>query len=179
MEYTRQIDYIDVKYRMVAKKRIIYTLPLKVHDLVLQSRGKSEGLKKNLLGLKLKKINQFLLYDSENIFGKRLRSQPNPSSFKVDSRPKLKQWRNLTSKDKVIPTTLIMKDLLPSWMSFYEKKANFDPKVDSISKKSLTTLRSEKWSEEKIATFVQYKVKFKNRHAPLEFDLDDNFKEMW
>lgn len=39
-------------------------------------------------------------------------------------------------------------------MSFYEKKANFDSKVDSISKKSLTTLRSQKWSEEKIMAFV-------------------------
>lgn len=58
------------------------------------------------------------------------------------------------SKDQVMPKSLLMKDLLPPWMSFYDKKANFDPKIDSISKKSLATLRSQRWSEEKIATFV-------------------------
>ena len=74
---------------------------------------------------------------------------------------------------------LIIKDLLPPWMSFYEKKANFDQKVDSISKKSLTTLRGQKWSKEKIMMFVQYKFEFNNRLTPLKSDLDDKFKEMW
>lgn len=74
MEFTRQMDYIDAKYGITATKRVTYSLPLKVHDLVLQVRGGSEGLKQNLLGLKLKKINQFLLYDPKDIFGKKLRS---------------------------------------------------------------------------------------------------------
>lgn len=39
LDYSRQIDYIDVKYGAVAKKRLIYSLPHKMHDLVLQSRG--------------------------------------------------------------------------------------------------------------------------------------------
>jgi len=39
MEYGRQIDYVDAKYGAAAKKRLIYTLPHKVHELVLQSRG--------------------------------------------------------------------------------------------------------------------------------------------
>lgn len=64
-------------------------------------------------------------------------------------------------------------------MSFYVKKVDFDPKVDSISKKSLTTLRSQKWSEENITMFVQYRVEFENKYGPLEFDLDDKFEEMW
>lgn len=59
------------------------------------------------------------------------------------------------------------------------KKANFDLKVDFISKKFVTTLRSQKWSEEKITMFVQYRVESKNKYAPLEFDLDDKFEEMW
>jgi len=57
MEYGRKIDYIDVKYGTVAKKRLIYTLPHKVHDFVLQSRGGGNRLKDKFLGLKLKKIN--------------------------------------------------------------------------------------------------------------------------
>lgn len=68
------MDYIDAKYGTMAKKKVIYTLSLKFHDLVLQSRGRSKGLKQKLLGLKLKKINQFLLYDPKDIFGKSLRS---------------------------------------------------------------------------------------------------------
>lgn len=107
------MDYINAKYGTTIKKRVIYTLPLKVHDLVLQTRGEIEGLKQKLLGLKLKKINQYLLYDPKDTFGKKLRSQPNPSSFKVDARLELKQWRNLESEDKVMPTTLITKSLLP------------------------------------------------------------------
>lgn len=138
------MDYIDAKYETMVKKRVSYTLPLKVHDLVLQSRGRSEGLKQKLLGLKLKKINQYLLYDLEYTFGKKLRSQSNPLGFKVDARPKLEPWRNPKSEDKVMPIASIIKDLLPPWMSFYEKKANFDLKMDSISKKSLTTLRGQK-----------------------------------
>jgi len=78
-----------------------------------------------------------------------------------------------------MPRNLLTKELLPPWLSFYVKKANIDPKMDSISKKSLTTLRSQKWSEEKIAAFVQYRVEFRNKFAPLEFDLDDKFEEMW
>lgn len=54
MEYARQIDYIDSKYGAIAKKRIVYALPHKVHDLVLQSRGASDQLKSKLLKLKLK-----------------------------------------------------------------------------------------------------------------------------
>ena len=52
-----------------------------------------------------------------------------------------------------MPTILITKDLLPPWFNFYDKKVNFDPKIDSISKKSLNTLRGENWSEEKITAF--------------------------
>lgn len=74
MEFARQIDYIDAKYEVIARKRVTYSLPLKVHDLVLQRRGGSESLKQKLLALKLKKINQFLLYDPEDIFSKKLRS---------------------------------------------------------------------------------------------------------
>lgn len=77
-----------------------------------------------------------------------------------------------------MPMALIIKYLLPPWMSFYEKKVNFDPKVDSISRNSLTTLRDQKWSEKKIAMFMQYKVKFKNQLTPLESKLDKKFKEM-
>lgn len=64
-------------------------------------------------------------------------------------------------------------------MSFYEKKENFDRNMDSISKKSLTTLRGQKWSEEKIAAFMQYQVESRNCFTPLESDLDDKFEEMW
>lgn len=82
MEYTKHIDYIDTKYGTTMKKKVIYTLPLKVHDLVVQSIGESEGLKQKLLGLKLKRINQYLSYDPKDIFGKKLRSQ----SFELQSR---------------------------------------------------------------------------------------------
>lgn len=27
--------------------------------------------------------------------------------------------------------------------------------------------------------FVQYRVEFRNKHTPLESNLDDKFKEMW
>lgn len=54
---------MDSKYNAMAKKRGIYALPHKVHDLVLQSRGGNEQLKERLLSLKLKKINQYVLYD--------------------------------------------------------------------------------------------------------------------
>lgn len=74
MEYTKQIDYVDSKYGIAMKKRIVYDLPYKVHDLVLQRRGERDQLKGKLLGVKLKKINQYLLCDLEDIFGKKLRS---------------------------------------------------------------------------------------------------------
>jgi len=74
----------------------------------------------------------------------------------VESRLELEKWRNSNREDKLVPMSLITKDLLPPWMSFYEKKARFDPKVDSILKKVLSTLRGLKWSEEKIIAFNQY-----------------------
>lgn len=146
---------------------------------MLQSRGASEQLKNKLLQLKLKKLSQYLLYDPEDIFGKRLRSQPNPLGFRAESRPELLSWRNPDQESKVIPTALITKDLLPPWFAFYTKKANFDPRTDSISKKSLKTLRDQGWSEEKIAAFTQYRVESRNRNTPLESDLDDKFEELW
>lgn len=57
----------------------------------------------------MKKINQYLLYDLEDTFDKKLRSQPNPSSFKVDVRLELEQWRNPKSEDKVMLMALIKK----------------------------------------------------------------------
>lgn len=59
MEYSRQIDYVNAKYGVTTKKRLIYALPHKVHDLVLQSKGQGERLKEKLLALKLKNINQY------------------------------------------------------------------------------------------------------------------------
>jgi len=78
-----------------------------------------------------------------------------------------------------MPMSLITRDLLPPWMSFYEKKAIFNLKTNSISKKSLTELRRLKWSEEKIIAFNQYRIESRNRNTPLEYDLDDVFKYMW
>lgn len=75
--------------------------------------------------------------------------------------------------------SLISKDLLLPLMSFYVKKVKFNPKVDSISMKSLNTLRGLKWSKEKIVAFNQYQIEFKNWNTPLESDLDDNFEDMW
>lgn len=49
-----------------------------------------------------------------------------------------------------MPMYLITKYLLPPWMRFYEKNTIFNPKTNSISKKSLTKLRRLKWSEENI-----------------------------
>jgi len=69
IEYSRQIDYINVKYETTTKKRLIYALPHKVHDLVLQCKGGGEKLKEKLLALKLKKINH---YDPEGVFNTRL-----------------------------------------------------------------------------------------------------------
>jgi len=42
LEYSRKIDHIDAKYEVAAKKRLIYALPHKVHDLILQNRGGGE-----------------------------------------------------------------------------------------------------------------------------------------
>jgi len=71
MEYSRQIDHIDAKYEAVAEKRLIYSLPHKVHDLVLHSRGGGERLKGKLLALKLKKIIQYWSYESKGVFNAR------------------------------------------------------------------------------------------------------------
>lgn len=130
MEYSRQIDHVDIKYEATTKMRLIYALPHKVHDLVLQSRGGGEKLKEKLLALKLKNNSQYWSYNMEGVFDARLRNQPNPSSFKAKSRSELKKWRNMDREDKLVPMSLITKDLLPPWLSFYEKKAGFDPKVD-------------------------------------------------
>jgi len=59
VEYSKQIDHIDAKYGVAAKKRLIYALPHKVHDLVLQSKGGGKQLKEKLLTLRLKKISQY------------------------------------------------------------------------------------------------------------------------
>ena len=119
---------------MVLWQRRGYALPHKVHDLVLQFRGASDQLKGKLLGFKLKKINQYLLYDLKDIFDKKLRIQPNPPSFRAESKPKLQSWRNSKDESKVIPTYLVTKYLLPPWFSFYEKKANFDPNIFNLKK---------------------------------------------
>lgn len=63
-------------------------------------------------------------------------------------------------EDKLVPMSLIAKYLLPPWLGFYMKKGRFDPKVDSISKKALSTLRGIQWSKEKIMTFTQYQIDF-------------------
>lgn len=72
IEYSRQMDYIDSKYGAVVKKRNIYALPHKVHDLLLQTRGGGDQLAEKLIRLRMKKINQYWLYDPKDIFGKKL-----------------------------------------------------------------------------------------------------------
>lgn len=78
-----------------------------------------------------------------------------------------------------MPMAIIMNELLPPWMSFYEHKIFFNPKIDSISKKALTKLRRRKWSKEKFFAFNQYQIEFKNQIATLKSNLDDVFEKMW
>lgn len=84
---------------------------------------------------------------------KKLRTQPNPLGFKAKAKPKLEQWRNMMENEAPMPTSLIARNLLPPWLSFYEHKVGFNPKTHSMLKKTIMKLRRQKWSEEKIATF--------------------------
>lgn len=58
----------------MVKKRIIYALLHKVHDLMLQERGGGDHLGEKLIGLRLKNINQYWLYDSKDIFSKKTKN---------------------------------------------------------------------------------------------------------
>lgn len=77
------MDYINSKYGSMMKKWIIYALLHKVNDMMFQIRGGGDRLREKLINLRLKKINQYWLYDPEDIFGNKLRTQPNLLGFKV------------------------------------------------------------------------------------------------
>ena len=77
----------------------------------------------------------------KEIFGKKLKNQPNPLGFKDEVRPKLEKWLNREEQETHMLMALITRDLLPPWMRFYDRKMVFNPNIDFIPKKTLTKLR--------------------------------------
>lgn len=127
----------------------------------------------------IEKDKSIWLYDMKEIFGKKLKNQPNPLDFKAEVRSKVEKWWKKEEKDTSMPMNLITRDLLPPWMSLYKHKVVLNPKTNSIPKKTLIKLSRQKWKEEKIIAFNQYCIKSKNQFNLLESNLDDVFEEIW